>query len=221
MTEWTNDEELFALIREELYTPVVGDILDQHQHYHQFLPQEVRPLESDRTVVGYAMPVLQTQVFGQQEEPFGLMTHALDALKPGEVYLAAGGAMNSANWGEIMTAAAKAHGAVGAVINGFHRDTAKILEQDFPVFSRGCYAQDSSVRMKVIDYRCVIGVGQVTVHPGDLVFGDIDGMLIVPEALIDDVITAALDKARAEKVVRREIEQGLSATAAYEKHGIL
>jgi regulator of RNase E activity RraA len=221
MTEWNNAEQLFTLIRSELYTPVVGDILDQHERYHQFLPQAIRPLDPCMVVVGHAMPVLQAQVFGPQEKPFGRMTEALDALKPGEVYVATGGAINCANWGEIMTAAAKARGAVGAVVNGYHRDTPKVLEQDFPAFSRGCYAQDSAARMQVIDFRCAIEIGQVSVQPGDLVFGDIDGVLVVPADLIEPVITAALEKARAEKLVRQEIEQGLSATAAFEKYGVL
>lgn len=221
MPEWTTDEQLFAIIRAELYTPVVGDILDLHGCVHQFLPQAIRPLEPRMVVVGRAMTVLQTQVFGPQAKPFGRMTEALDALRPGEVYVGTGGAMNSANWGEIMTAAAKARGAVGAVVNGFHRDTPQVLEQQFPTFSRGCYAQDSGVRMQVIDFRCPIEIGQVAIRSGDLVFGDIDGVLIVPAERIEPVITAALEKARAEKQVRQDIEQGLSATAAFAKYGIL
>ena len=221
MAEWDNDEQLFLLIRNELYTPVVGDILDRHGRYHQFLPPTIRPLDPRMVVVGFAMPVVQIQVFGPQERPFGRLTEALDALRPGEVYVGTGGALNCANWGEIMTAAAKARGAVGAVVNGYHRDTPQVLEQDFPAFSRGCYAQDSGVRMQVVDFRCPIEIGQASIRPGDLVFADIDGVLIVPADLIDAVITGALEKSRAEKAVRREIEQGLSATDAFKKYGIL
>jgi len=129
--------------------------------------------------------------------------------------------MNSASWGEIMTAAAKARGAVGAVVNGYHRDTPQVLEQQFPAFSCGCYAQDSGVRMQVVDFRCALEIGQVSIQPGDLVFGDIDGVLIVPASLVEPVVADSLAKARAEKQVRQDIEQGLSATAAFEKYGIL
>jgi regulator of RNase E activity RraA len=221
MAEWNNDEQLFALIRSELYTPVVGDVLDGHGRYHQFLPPAIRPLDARMVVVGFAMPVLQIQVFGPQKRPFGRLTEALDALRPGEVYVATGGALNCANWGEIMTAAAKARGASGAVVNGYHRDTPQVLEQDFPAFSRGGYAQDSGARMQVVDFRCPVEIGQVSIQPGDLVFGDIDGVLIVPADLVDAVITGALEKSRAEKSVRRDIEQGLSATDAFNKYGIL
>jgi regulator of RNase E activity RraA len=110
---------------------------------------------------------------------------------------------------------------VGAVVNGFHRDTPKMLEQNWPVFSRGRYAQDSSVRTQVADFRCPIEVGGVSVNPGDLVFADIDGVLIVPQELEQEVVEQALVKARAENVVRREIENGMSSTAAFEKYGVL
>jgi regulator of RNase E activity RraA len=221
MGEWTSDAELFALMRRELYTPVVGDILDTLDRLHQFLPSAVRPLREEMTVVGRAMPVQQSGVSGREEKPFGRMTHALDDLRPGEIYIATGGEAPCANWGEIMTAAAKARGAVGAVVNGFHRDTPRVLEQGFPVFSRGAYAQDSAPRMKVTDFRCRIEIDGVSIEPGDLVFGDRDGVLVVPKELVDRVVAEALQKARTEKTVRHRLEEGLSATAAFDEYGVL
>jgi 4-hydroxy-4-methyl-2-oxoglutarate aldolase len=221
MSDWKSDAELFELIKTQLYTPVVGDILDQYGCFHQFLPPAVRPLRNDMKIAGRAMPVLQMDVFGPQKNMFGLMTQALDDLKPGEVYIATGGTMQSANWGEIMTAAARTRGAVGAVVNGYHRDTPRVLEQNWPVFSRGHWAQDSAPRMKVVDFRCRIEIEGTVVEPGDLVFGDIDGVVIVPARLEHEVMTKALEKARAEKTVRKEIEGGMSSTAAFKKHGVL
>jgi len=221
MNAWKSDTELFELIKTQLYTPVVGDILDQYGCFHQFLPPAVRPLRNDMKIAGRAMPVLQMDVFGPQKNMFGLMTQALDDLKPGEVYIATGGTMQSANWGEIMTAAARTRGAVGAVVNGYHRDTPRVLEQNWPVFSRGHWAQDSAPRMKVVDFRCRIEIEGTVVEPGDLVFGDIDGVVIVPARLEHEVMTKALEKARAEKTVRKEIEGGMSSTAAFKKHGVL
>jgi regulator of RNase E activity RraA len=221
MKEWTQDSELFDLMKALLYTPVVGDILDQCGRFHQFLPPEVRPLLPAMKIAGRAMPVLQIDVFGRQEKPFGLMTQALDGLQAGEVYIATGSTMQSANWGEIMTATARTRGAVGAVVNGYHRDTPQVLSQDWPVFSRGSWAQDSAPRTKVVDFRCRIEIGGAVVENGDMVFGDIDGVVIVPRELEEEVITQALEKARSEKVVRREIENGMSSTDAFKKYGIL
>ncbi len=215
------DREFFEQIRANLYTPVVGDILDTYGLYHQFLPQAIQPAADGMKLVGYAMPVLMIDVYGPQDKPFGLLTEALDQLEEGDVYLASGGEMRCAYWGELLTATSRMRKAAGAVINGFHRDTPQMLAQNFPVFSRGRFAQDSGVRTKVADFRCPIEVGGVAVNPGDLVFGDIDGVLIIPRAIMHEVIGKALEKARGEKVVRKAIENGMSSTEAFKTFGIL
>jgi 4-hydroxy-4-methyl-2-oxoglutarate aldolase len=219
--EWTTDEQLFVLLRGSLYTPVVGDVLDTLGLCSQFLPQPIQPMQEPMKMAGRAMPVVIADVQGRQERPFGRLTQALDQLQPGEVYLATGGARNCAGWGEIMTAAARTRGGVGAVIDGFHRDTVRVLEQNWPVFSRGRFAQDAGVRAAVVDYRVPVEIEGVKVRPGDLVFGDLDGVVIVPRDREEEVITLALAKARAEKTVRRDIEAGASVTATFEKYGIL
>jgi 4-hydroxy-4-methyl-2-oxoglutarate aldolase len=221
MGEWTSDARLFELCKRELYTPVVGDILDDLGFAHQFLPQPIQPLREEMKLAGRAMPVLMIDVFGKQKQPFGKLTEALDQLQSGEIYLASGGDMRCAYWGEILTATAKKRGAVGAVINGFHRDTPKVLEQNWPVFSRGRFAQDSAVRTQVADFRIPIEIGQVTVQPGDLVFGDLDGVVVVPKTIEAEAVERALAKARGEKLVRKEIESGMSSSAAFKKYGIL
>ncbi|HLT60376.1 MAG TPA: RraA family protein, partial [Microlunatus sp.] len=158
---------------------------------------------------------------GRGEHPFGRLTEALDQLEPGDVYLALPGRSEAACWGEILTAAARTRGAVGAVLDGHHRDTPAVLEQDFPVFSRGSYALDSGPRTAVVDYRVPIELAGVAVRPGDLVVGDVDGVLVVPREREDEVLELALAKAAAENLVRREIEAGLSTTAAFARYGVL
>jgi len=221
MSEWNNDKELFELIKNELYTPVVGDILDLYERYHQFLSPAIQPMKNNQIIVGRAMPVLMIDVFGIQKKPFGFLTEALDQLEEGEVYIASGGEMRCAYWGEILTATAKKRGAVGAIINGYHRDTPMILKQTWPVFSRGRFAQDSSVRTQVADYRCQIEIEGVWINPGDLVFADIDGVLIIPKELEKEVIQKSLEKSRNEKIVLKEIENGLTSTEAFKKYGLL
>ena len=215
------ERELFALVKNELYTPVVGDVLDALGYYHQFLPQPIQPALTEMKLVGRAMPVVMIDVHGPQKKPFGLLTEALDQLEPGEIYLCSGGDMRCAYWGELLTATARTRGAVGAVVNGFHRDTPKMLEQNWPVFSRGRFAQDSSVRTQVTDFRCAIEIGGVWVEPGDLVFGDLDGVVVVPKKVQDEVIEKSLEKARKENVVRKAIEAGMSSTAALKKYKVL
>lgn len=235
MAYWKNDEEMFSLMKEKLYTPVVGDILDAMGYPHQFLPAEIRPLasmvpvssfvkegEADNRLkmAGFACTVLENDVFGEQKKPFGLLTEALDQLQKNEIFVATG-AHNSALWGELLTTTAKMRGAVGAVLDGYTRDTPQVLGINWPVFARACWAQDSSIRTSVCDFRCPIEIGQVTIHDGDLVFGDVDGVLIIPKEIHVEVLEKALEKAAGEKLVRKAIEDGMSSTDAFAKFGIL
>lgn len=218
--KFENDKERFRLMKESLYTPVVGDILDALGYAHQFLPPEIMPLKDDMKIVGRACTVLENDVYGAQGKPFGLLTEALDQLKEDEVYIATG-AHHSALWGELLTAAAKTRGAAGAVLDGYTRDTPQVLAQNFSVFARGRWAQDSSIRTYVFDFRCPIEIGQVVIHDQDIVFGDMDGVLIIPREVADEVIAIALEKAKGEKLVKKAIEGGMSATEAFAKFGIL
>lgn len=217
----TDDDALFASIRQALYTPVVGDILDAMGEYHRILPPAIQPMRESMKLVGRAMPVLMIDVYGPQRKPFGLLTEALDDLRSGEIYLCTGGEMRCAYWGELLTATARTRGAAGAVINGYHRDTPMVLEQNWPVFSRGRYCQDSAVRTQVVDFRCPIEIEKVRIEPGDLIFGDLDGVVVIPRRIEREVIDRALEKARGEKVVRKAIEGGMTATEAFQKFGIL
>ena len=121
----------------------------------------------------------------------------------------------------LLTATAKARYAAGAVVDGYTRDTPQVLSQNFPVFAKDRWAQDSSIRTNVVDFRCPIEIGQVTIHDGDVVFADIDGVLIIPREAAAECIGKAIEKASGEKLVRKAIEEGMSATEAFAKFGIL
>jgi regulator of RNase E activity RraA len=216
-----NDGDLFAELKAALYTPVIGEILDMLGFWHQFLPQPIQPLRPEMLIVGRAMPVQIADAWGKQDMPFGLMTDALDSIQPHEIYVATGGSMNCAAWGEIMTATARTRKGAGAIINGFHRDTPKVLEQNWPVFSRGRFAQDAGVRSKVVDFRCSVEIDGVRIQPGDLIFGDLNGVVVVPQKVEAEVIEKALEKAAGEKIVRKAIEAGMSSKEAFHTYGIL
>ena len=179
-------------------------------------------------LVGRAMPVLEVDSADQkvaqqtEEKPSGLMLEALDDLKRGEVYICAGPSPRYALWGELMSTRAMKLGASGVVLDGYHRDTVGILRLEFPTFSYGSYAQDQSVRGRVIDFRCPITFRNgVQVETGDLVFGDVDGVVVVPKEHEGEVIHAALEKVRGENTVRKAIEGGMSAEEAWERYGVM
>jgi regulator of RNase E activity RraA len=227
---WQSEEELFALIRRELFTAVVGDVMDKLGLQRQFLPPQLRPLSDEMVLLGRAMPVLTADAFGesvsgtanpQTAKPFGLMFEALDDLQPREVYLCTGGAPRYALWGELMSTRATKLGAAGAVLNGYARDAAGIIELGFPTFCWGRYAQDQGPRGKVLDFRLPVEIEGVRVRPGDLVFGDSEGVCIVPQEAIEETFTRAVEKARGEKLVRQAIENGMSACEAFKTFGIM
>jgi regulator of RNase E activity RraA len=227
---WQSEEGLFGLIRRELFTAVVGDVMDKIGLQRQFLPPQVRPLGDDMVVIGRAMPVLTADVFGENlsetvnplmAKPFGLMLEALDDLKPNEVYVCAGGSPRYALWGELMSARAMKLGAAGAVLNGYSRDSEGILQMGFPTFSWGRYAQDQGPRGKVIDFRLSVEIDGVRINPGDLIFGDSEGVCVTPQKAVEETFALAVEKARGEKLVKQAIEDGMSACEAFRKFGIM
>lgn len=224
-----SEEELIASIKAELFTAVIGDIMDKLGFLNQFLPPQVQPLRNDMVIVGKAMPVLEADVIDSAEQgnnsilqkPFGLMLEALDDLKTNEVYICTGSAPSYALWGELMSMRAIKLGAAGAVVNGYSRDTNGILELNFPVFSYGSYAKDQAPRGKVIDFRTSIEMNGVLIRNGDYVIGDRDGVCIVPKEASTEIFRLAFEKARGEKVVFQKIKEGMSAKAAFETYGIM
>jgi len=219
-----------SLAKKELFTAVVGDVLDKMGFYHQFLPSEIRPIQKEMVVIGRAMTVLEADCFVDLAEqtrnplsakPFGLLFEALDDLQPGEVYICAGASPRYALWGGLMSIRAICLRAAGAVVDGFYRDTHEIVKLGFPCFGYGSYAQDQGPRGKVIDFRVPIEIGMIRIRPGDIVFGDVDGVLVVPREVEEEAFGKALEKARGEQKVAEAIRSGISAAKAWETYGIM
>jgi len=222
------DAPLFATIRETLFTAVIGDVMDANGLTRQFLPPEIRALDPDTVLVGRAMPVLEadcaTETIAHTGEAhsFGLMFRALDELRSGDVYICTGASPRYALWGGLMSTRARALGAAGAVLDGFHRDTREIRAMGFPVFSAGAYAQDQRLRGRVIDFRCTIEFRNgVRVAPGDVIVGDVDGVLVIPQAHVADIVRLAVAKVAGEEAVRQMILRGEKTAAVFEQTGIM
>jgi regulator of RNase E activity RraA len=222
------EDALIDSLRTHLNTSVVGDVLDTIGLIHQFLPPHIRAVNPDHVMVGRAMTVLEADAAtdfvsqAQKTDSFGLMFKALDSLEPGEVYICTGSSPRYALWGELMSTRALSLGAAGAVLDGFHRDTRGIKALDFLVFSSGSYAQDQRLRGRVIDYRCPIEFDNgVRVDNGDVVFGDIDGVVIIPAARLAEVVKLALAKVAGEEQVRSLIEAGGTTEQIFADTGIM
>lgn len=218
---WKSDSELFHEMRAHLFTAVIGDVLDLHGLHRQFLMPECRPLDPKMVVCGRAMTVLEEDVCERADPPFGKMLKALDSIKEDEVYVAAGSSCRYALWGELMSTAARVRGAVGAVLSGYARDTNGILEMNFPVFCYGSYAQDQRGRGQVVDFRVPLEINGVMVRPGDIVFGDIDGVVVLPKEWEGIVVTQALEQVRKEKTARKLLQSGVSTEKVFCETGVL
>ncbi|MFT4068315.1 RraA family protein [Paraburkholderia sp.] len=198
--------DYFGTIKNRLSTTLIGDVMESLGFRNRFLPPSIRSSERHKIVVGRAMPV---QMMNTDEGNFDVMLKAIEDLKPGEVYLCTGGSPNYALWGDLMSTRARALGATGAVLEGFHRDSTKIGEIDLPVFSMGGYGQTSKGRGAAVNFRCdVVFSNGVKVSPGDFVVGDDDGVLIIPQAHIKDIARKAIEKADEEELARTRVQAG-------------
>ena len=215
-------DSYFDMLQEKLYSAVISDLLDSFGFRNQTMSPAIRPLEPSMVVVGRAKTALATDVHRMPAKPYEKQIEVLDSIQPGEVFVAAvGGSQRSAFWGELMSTATKAAGGRGAVIDGLTRDARPIIELGFPVFATGFRPTDSLGRNEIVEYDVPVECGGVLVQPGDLVFGDVDGLVVVPKELEEKVIQGALEKVQGENAVRDAIAKGMKVSEAFAKYGIL
>src|ERR1700760_2599355 len=182
------DLALFGQVEEYLYTAVISDSLDELGYRNQALREFMRPLSPNDRFVGWARTFSYVDIYHIPENPYAMEIAALDSILPGEVVVVStAGSVQNAPWGELLSTAARARGARGAVIDGLVRDVKKIDELGFPVFARGIKPVDSKGRGLVLDYNVPVECGGVIVNPGDLVFADYDGVVVIPGAVVHEV----------------------------------
>lgn len=218
----TNSEITLPMMRQSLYSAVVSDALDGLGYTHQSPRLALTPCTTTGLLVGRCKTTLWVDMAHADPHPYEMELQAVDACQPDDVLIAAaGGSVRSGIWGELLTTAAKNQGCVGAVIDGAIRDVAKIRELDFPVFARSTCVYDSLNRQRVVDFDVIVEIDGVRFHPGDLVFADEDGIVVVPQIIEREAIQKAWDKVHAENLVRDSIRAGMNATQAFAKYGIL
>lgn len=219
----TSDKETFALIREKLYTPVVSDVLDGMGIRDKAMRHDIRPLHPDFIVIGRARTLLWMNTYQDiKPNPYVNEIKAIDSLKPGDVSVhSTDYSWNIAPWGELLSTASHMRGSTGTIVDAVVRDVKKILEIPFPTFARGIKPLDSCGRGFVADFDVPIKCGEVEVHPGDLIFGDFDGIMVIPKAVEKEVIAKALEKVTSENNTRRELLEGRLLGEVYQKYGVL
>jgi 4-hydroxy-4-methyl-2-oxoglutarate aldolase len=224
MTPFANDQERFDWIRQRLYVPAVCDILDALGHRQQAMHQRLRPLDpANCTIVGRARTFRWMETdYIVDEDPYGLEIDAMDSLKSGDVAVhSTDYAGSNAPWGELMSTVAKRNGASGCICDSQIRDCQKIIQMNFPVFYQGIRPLDSQGRGRVMAYDVPVKCGEVLVNPGELVFADFDGVVVIPRPVEDEVLRRAEEKVGKENESRRELLAGRTLRAVYDKYGVL
>lgn len=212
----------FVRNRQVLSSAVLADVMDALGHRTGALPAEIRPLQQNWKVCGRAATLSAAAVAHEPEKPYAVELDCVDALQPGSVLVATtNGDRSSALWGELLSTACRARGATGAIIDGLTRDASRILAMDFPVFAAGFSPLDSKGRLDAISHGLPIRIGTCVVYPGDWVFGDIDGIAVVPQKMAPAVLQRALEKVTGENKVRDELARGRSAKEVFAEYGIL
>jgi regulator of RNase E activity RraA len=219
----TRGDITLAMMREVLSTAVVCDALDAEGYTRQSPRVPIRPLTVTQVLlVGRCKTTLWSDMADPDPRPYELELRAVDTCRPDDVLIAAaGGSMRSGIWGELLSTAARNSGCVGVIVDGAVRDVPRMRQMNFPAFARGTSPYDSKDRQRVIDVDVPVEIDAVRFAPGDLVFADEDGVVVVPCGAEQAVIRRAWDKVHAENITRDAIRDGMKAAAAYEKYGVL
>src|SRR5688572_21372242 len=213
-----------ASIRTKLYTAVLSDVLDELGHPSQALPPSIRPLDDAQTMVGFARTGLYREVYRvvPDENPYELEIALVDDLKRNDVaVLGCGGSRRIAPWGELLSTAARARGAAGCVTDGFVRDIRQIRTMAFPVFHAGIAPLDSKGRGKVAEIDVPIHIAGVAVQPGDLVVGDADGVIVVPQSVEARALERAFEKVDGEDRTREALARGAKLADVFARYRVL
>jgi 4-hydroxy-4-methyl-2-oxoglutarate aldolase len=226
MAAFQNDSAMFSFVTENLYVAAVCDILDELGYRHQAMHQRLRPLLPDPEKCGFigrarTFRWMETDYI-VEENPYGLEIEAMDSLKTGDVAVHStdyGG--TNAPWGELMSTVAMRKGVAGCICDSQVRDCIKIIKMGFPVFYAGIRPLDSKGRAIVQAFDVPVRCGDVLVRPGDIIYADFDGIVVVPSETGQDVFQRAGEKVNRENLSRRELLEGRSLREVYDKYRAL
>jgi 4-hydroxy-4-methyl-2-oxoglutarate aldolase len=214
-----------AEVKSTLYAAVLSDVLDEFGFREQAMRPFIRPLDETTVLFGRARTGLYMATYqvAEGENPYEVEIALVDDFKPGDVaILACGGPTERiAPWGELLSTASKCRGAEGCITDGLVRDIKHIRQMGFPVFHGGIGPLDTKGRARMVEMDTPVECGGVPVRSGDLVFGDVDGVVVIPEAQAAAVLARAFEKVKAENTTRDELLQGLLLRDVYERHGVL
>ena len=220
----TVSDEILDQARNKLYTAVISDTLDGMGILSQALPPGVRPLDESLVLCGRARTGLYMPVY-HDDEALDVYEHEIalvDDLRPGDVAVfSCAGNSRIAPWGELLSTAARARRAHGCVTDGLVRDVRMIRDMGFPVFAGGIGPLDTKSRAKMMMADVPSEIGDAKISPGDIIFGDVDGVVAIPAGVASEVLALTMQKVMEENNVRDELAAGAKLKDVFDKYGIL
>ena len=215
-------DKTFSQLRDVLYSAVVADACDQFGLREQSLRCELPIRTTSNVLIGRCRTSVWEDLDQEDPSPYELELKLVDSCQPDDVVInAASGSKRSGIWGELLSTAAANRGCAGVIVDGAVRDIGKMRNMEFAVFAASACVYDSCHRQRVTAMDQPVAVGGVTIHSGDIVIADEDGVVIVPQSQANEILNAAWEKVFAENVTRDAIKAGMGAVAAYAKYGIL
>jgi regulator of RNase E activity RraA len=183
---------------------------------------DIRPVASPAVLVGRAHTVLSSDVYHTPDNPYDMEIRAIDSVpRNGVVVAATNKSTRTCMWGELLSTATRARGGRGAILDGHTRDVRMIERMGFPVFATGMRPVDSNGRGAIIAFGEPIVCGGVSVQEGDIVFADVDGVVVIPRVVESEVIRLAREKVTGENRMRDWLAAGKTLREAYDHFGIL
>lgn len=218
-----HDQEKFDWIRENLYVPIVSDVMDVLGYRDCAMHQRLRPLDPKNCIiVGRARTIRWMETDYIEADAYDLEIEVVDSLGKNDVVVhSTDSACTNAPWGELMSTIAMRNGSVGAICDSMVRDCLKVIDMGYPLFYTGIKPVDSLGRGRVMAYDVPVKCGGVLVETGDLIFADFDGIVVVPQQIEDQVLGLAFEKVSKENQSREDLLKGDSLRAVYDRYGVL
>ena len=209
-------------LKKVLYTGIISDVLDMRGYHNQAIGGEIFPLTDDQVILGPAFTSIGTEVYSMPESPLTAQCKVVDQLGEGEIYvLVTRGGYNCAVFGELFATAVRSRKGAGVLLDGWARDVKALKEMEFPLFYRGNNPRTSKGRCEINECQIPVIMEGVTINPGDIIFGDIDGVVIIPKDIAEDVIAESLATIEKENKVRGMLGSGISLQQAYSEVGAI
>jgi 4-hydroxy-4-methyl-2-oxoglutarate aldolase len=216
------EAQLFDALAQELFTGVISDVLDTLGYRDQAMTAAIRPVWPGAVVVGRAHTILSSDIYHTPDDPYAMEIEAVDSVPANGVVVAGtNGSTRTCLWGELLSTATKARGGRGVVLDGHTRDVRVIEQMRFPVFATGMRPVDSKGRGMIVAINEPVECGGVLVHPGDIVFGDVDGIVVIPQDVEAETIRLARAKVQGENEMREWLLAGRSLREAFDHFGML